>query len=209
MNILLYFWQLILNFISMKKFLAISMLATLILVGCNSAVAPTTTAPAGEQAAVVDPNVIANAPAGCPQQTTLNVKSAEAGDVTFTSKNSWFVDNSVGYGSLHFANYDRFDPANSFADIKGTDVHVYFDLKTKDKSALALGTWNYRKDAENNQLSWLNISTEKLSGGVFDDNGKVEITYLAQDYVCGKVTAKDSSSSLNGEFIAKYSTTNY
>jgi len=188
----------------MKKFLAISMLSALVLVGCNKAVAPTTTAPVAEKAAVVDANVIANAPAGCPAKTTLNAKSAEAGDVTFPTKNSWFVDSGVGYGSLHFANYDTFSPSDTFADIKGTDVHVYFDLKTKDKSPLKVGTWNYRKDKENNDLSWLNISTEKLSGGVFDDNGKVELTYVGADYVCGKVTSKDSSSSLNGEFIAKY-----
>lgn len=192
----------------MKKFLAISMLTALVLVGCSKSAEPVATAPA-EQAAVVDPNIVANAPEGCPQKTTLNAKSAEAGDVTFPSKNSWFVDSVVGQGYFHFANYDRFDPANTFASIAGSDVHVYFDLSTKDKSPLKVGTWNYRKDAENNKLSWLNISTEKLSGGVFDDNGKVELTYVGTDYVCGKVTSKDSRSSLNGEFIAKYFKPNY
>ncbi|PJC39062.1 hypothetical protein CO044_01745 [Candidatus Peregrinibacteria bacterium CG_4_9_14_0_2_um_filter_38_9] len=187
----------------MKKFFALSMLTALVLVGCSKAEAPVASVP------VVDANIIANAPVGCPQQTTLNAQSKEAGDVTFPSKNSWFIDGGADKGYFHFANYDRFDPANTFADISGTDVHVYFDLSTKDKAPLAVGTWNYRKDAENNQLSWLNISTEKLSGGVFDDNGKVELTYVGTDYVCGKVTAKDSSSSLNGEFIAKYVKPNY
>lgn len=191
----------------MRKFLTISILAILALAGCGKS---TPAISDGNKSSVqipeTDPNIIVKAPAGCPQQTKLEVKSAEAGDVIFTTKNSWFVHRSADWGTLYFINYDDFDPQSPFAhSYSSKDVTVYFDLKSKDKSALKPGIWNYRKLGENNDLSWLNISTEKLAGGVFDDKAKVELTYIGKDYVCGKVTSKDSSSSLNGEFIAKFS----
>lgn len=159
-----------------------------------------------EEKVVVDPNIIEKAPKGCPQKTTLQVKSLEAGEVTFTTLNSWYVHHSADWGTLYFVNYEGFDPLNPFShDYSIKDVTVYFDLKAKDKSALKPGVWNYRNLSENNDLSWINISTKKLSGGVFDDKAKVELTYIGKDYVCGKVTSKDASSSLGGEFISKFS----
>lgn len=180
----------------MRKFLSIFILAIIVIAGCGK------TAPA-----IADsdpkPSVITKAPQGCPQKTTLEVNSEEAGKVIFTTENSWYLHRSADWGTLYFMNYDGFDPQNPFAHAhSGPDVTVYFDLKTKDKSALKKGLWNYRKLGENNELSWLNISTEKLSGGVFDDNAKVELTYIGKDYVCGKVTSKDKSSGINGEFIS-------
>lgn len=181
----------------MEKLSIIFILAILALAGCGK------TAPA--ISVVEKTSVIAKIPAGCPRENTLSVKSPESGDITFSSANSFFVYHSIDWGTLYFANYNDFDPQSPFAHIySDKDVTVYFDLKTKDKSALKPGLWNYRKLGENNELGWLNISTKKLSGGVFDDKAKVEVTYLGKEYVCGKVTSKDSNSSLNGEFIAKF-----
>lgn len=190
----------------MRKSLAIFILAITALAGCSN----TTPASSGieensEEKVVLDPNIIEKAPKGCPKKTTLEARSKEAGTVAFTTQKSWFVYRSADWGTLYFTNYEKFDPQNPFAhDYDIQDVTVYFDLKTKDRSALKAGIWNYRNLSENNDLSWLNISTKKLSGGVFDDKAKVELTYIGKDYVCGKVSSKDANSSLNGEFIAKY-----
>lgn len=148
---------------------------------------------------------VAKVPEGCPQINSLTAESKEAGTAKFKAADSWFMSWGPDSGTFYFMNYSDFEPKNYSAHkVVGKDVKASFDLKTVDKSALKKGVWNYRKDKENNKLDWLNISTEKLAGGVFDDNGKVEITYFGDDYVCGNVTAKDSSSSLNGAFMAKF-----
>ncbi|MCK9186031.1 hypothetical protein M0P48_01170 [Candidatus Gracilibacteria bacterium] len=186
-----------------QKLLVLALSTTLLLSACSKTQEEGTPAPAGDEAAVVEE--IANAPEGCPTKNTLVVKSEEAGTVAFVPSNSWFLSWGPESGTFYFMNYNDFDPKNYSAHtIAGKDVRVSFDLKNKDKSPLKAGVWNYRKDAENNKLDWLNVYTEKLAGAVFDDNAKVEITYFGSDYVCGKVTATDSSSSLNGEFIAKF-----
>lgn len=196
----------------MKKVLSLSLLSLMLFVACNKKAeekpadtSSSTETPAVTETAVVSDEV-ADAPEGCPKKNTLVAKSKEAGTAEFSAGNSWFLSWGPEKGTFYFMNYnDNFDPKNYSAhEIKGTDVKASFDLKNKDKSPLKAGIWNYRKDEENNQLDWLNISTENLAGGVFDDNGKVEITYFGSDYVCGNVTATDSSSSLNGEFIAKF-----
>ena len=38
---------------------------------------------------------------------------------------------------------------------------------------------------------------------IFDKAGTIELTHMGDKYVCGKISAKDSRSSINGEFIAK------
>lgn len=166
-----------------------------------------TTTTADETVVVEDEGVmVADAPEGCPKESTLTVKSEEAGEVTFDANHAWYLDwDSLGWGSFYFQSYDDFDPQNySSHEFVAGDVTAGFDLKTLDGSEPTVGTWNYRADGENNALTWLNISTIDLAGGVFDEKGKVEITYMGDDYVCGKVTADDGSSSMNGEFIAKY-----
>lgn len=185
----------------MKKFLTFSLLSMLVFVGCGKST-PTIV----DNAKTSTETAMIKVPKGCPQKTNLEVKSAEAGDVVFTSQNSIYLYHSTDWGTLYFVNYPDFDTRNPLShSYSEKDVTAYFDLKTKDHSAIKVGIWNYRKLGENNDLSWLNISTQKLSGGVFDDKGKVELTYAGKDYVCGKVISKDTSSSLNGEFIAKFS----
>ncbi len=184
-----------------QKFLIFTLSIAMLLSACSKKADTSPSAAKTE----VKTDEIASVPVGCPKSNTLVAKSEEAGTAKFSSANSWFLSWGPESGTFYFMNYNDFDPKKYSAHkIQGKDVKASFDLKNKDKSALKAGVWNYGKKDENNQLSWLNISTEKLAGGVFDKNGKVEITYFGTDYVCGKVTATDSSSSLNGEFIAKF-----
>ncbi len=194
----------------MKKLISLIAVAVFALSACSKPAEETTTTTDSEPVAVVEEEAsveVANAPEGCPTKTTLVAKSEEAGTVEFDANHSWYLDwgKDTAYGTFYFINWDGFDPQKYSARewVEG-DVKVSFDLQTVDKTMPKPGVWNYRKEGENNKLDWINISTVDLAGGVFDDNGKVEITYLGTDYVCGKVTAKDSSSSVEGEFIAKY-----
>jgi len=190
-----------------QKFLVLTLASALLLSACSKKedkkADEASTATKTEVAVKTDE--VANPPAGCPKSNTLVAKSEEAGTAEFAASDSWFLSWGPEWGTFYFMNYSDFDPKNySKHEVKGKDVRVTFDLKNRDKSPLQAGVWNYGKKDENNELNWLNISTEKLAGGVFDNNAKVEITYFGSDYVCGKVTATDSSSSLNGEFIAKF-----
>lgn len=187
----------------MKKFLVLILSSALLLTACNKA--EDKKADPVKTDAPAKTEEVSKVPEGCPKSNTLVAKSEEAGTAEFKAANSWFLSWGPESGTFYFMTYDDFDPKKYSAHkIVGKDVKASFDLKTIDKSALQKGVWNYRMDKENNKLDWLNISTEKLAGGVFDKNGKVDITYFGSDYVCGKVTATDSSSSLNGEFIAKF-----
>lgn len=180
-----------------SKFLVLALLTAVVFSACSKTVE-------NEPVANEPVKVVATYPEGCAAESTLTVKSAEAGEVTYAVDNSWYLDWKDS-GTFYFVSWDDFDPKNYSAhEIVGKDVKASWDLKTVDKSAPKAGTWNYRAEGENNELTWLNISTEKLAGGVFDDKGKVEITYFGDDYVCGTVTAADSSSSMKGDFIAKY-----
>ncbi|MBP9759726.1 hypothetical protein KBD45_08605 [Candidatus Dojkabacteria bacterium] len=150
---------------------------------------------------------IANAPVGCPKSTSIVVKSEEAGTQNITSANSVFIHGPKDQGRLIFTNY-TLDPDSVYSDITGDKVLTVIKLSHEDKTTLDVGT--YRKTAEtgtekpNLYSSEYNISTVGLAGAVFDDNATVKIDYLGVDYVCGSVTSKDSSSSINGNFIAKY-----
>lgn len=200
----------------MKKFLALSMITTLVLVGCNSTPAPvaTTTTPAATTAvepakatpAVVADEVIANPPKGCPAQTTLVATSKEAGTVKFMNKNSWYIEgnkSSPGFSTLHFVNYEGFDPANQYGHTnKGTDAALSVVLKTKDKSVIKNGVW--KDDAGNNNLGDLSFATEASSRDLRDEKAQVELTYVGTDYVCGNIKASYNGS-VSGDFIAKYS----
>lgn len=201
----------------MKKFLTLSMLTALVLVGCNKATAPvvtTTTQPATTPAvepakaapAVIADEVIAKAPAGCPAKTALVVKSKEAGTVEIMNRNSWYIEgnkNSPGFASLYFVNYEGFDTNDQYGHTnKGTDATTYISLMTKDKSAVKKGIW---KSGENNNLSSISVTTEASGRDLTNDKSQVELTYVGTDYVCGKIAADNNGGSVNGEFIAKYS----
>ncbi len=150
---------------------------------------------------------LADVPEGCPQKTTLAVKSPEAGEVAFDGDHAVYTSWREDYGTIYFANWDDFDKENySFHDWVDGDVSVSWDLKTTDESPVTAGTWPYRPEDETEPMAitWLNVGTVDLSGAIFDDNASVEITYLGDDYVCGSVTADDGESSLNGEFMVEF-----
>ena len=184
-----------------KKLLALSFAATLFITACGGG----TDGEEGTEETTEEVAMVVDAPEGCPSQTTLTVKSPEAGEVTYDSDHAWYTAWDEKWGTFYFPSWDDFDPmaVNSHTYEEG-DVRVSWDLSTVDESPIVPGTWNYRVEEENNTLTWLNISTVDLAGAVFDDAAKVEITYYGDDYVCGSVTADDGSSSLSGEFIAKY-----
>lgn len=200
----------------MKKFLTLSMITALVLVGCNKATAPavtgttqTPTTPVVEPVkpvpAVIADEVIAKAPAGCPVKTSLVVKSKEAGTVEIMNRNSWYIEgnkNSPGFSSLYFVNYEGFDTNDQYGHTnKGTDATTYVQLSTKDKSAVKPGIW---KNGENNNLNTISVTTEVTGRDLTNDKSQVELTYVGTDYVCGKIAADNNGGSVNGEFIAKY-----
>lgn len=150
---------------------------------------------------------IANAPIGCPSSTSVVVKSPEAGTQNISTANSIFMQWTNSTGALIFTNY-TLNPDSIYSNITEDRVLTVVKLSHEDDSNLAEGT--FRKTAPdgeetpNKYSSEYNISTEDLAGAVFDDNSTVEIDYFGSDYVCGTITSQDSSSGINGQFIAKY-----
>jgi hypothetical protein len=193
----------------MKKFLTLSMLTALVLVGCNKAAAPTTTTPAADgttttTAPAADNGVVADAPKECPNMSSVVVKSEETGTVNVTATNSWYVEQTPDKGTFYFTNY-TFDPQSAWGHTyTDTDAMAYFSVATKDKKAVANGVWDASKKDDNNKLSDTSISSKKTSRGLIGDKKKVEITYFGSDYVCGDVSIDDGYGSITGKFIAKY-----
>jgi hypothetical protein len=193
----------------MKKFLALSMLTALVLVGCNKAVAPTTDTPAANgttttTAPAADNGVVADAPKECPNTSSVVVKSEETGTVNVAAANSWYVEQSPDSGTFYFTNY-TFDPQSAWGHTyTDKDAMAYFSVGTKDKKAVANGVWDVSVKDANNKLSDTSISSKTSSRGLIGDKKKVEITYFGSDYVCGDVSIDDGYGSITGKFIAKY-----
>lgn len=194
----------------MKKFLTLSMLTALVLVGCNKATAPTTTTPATNgtttttTAPKADEGVVADAPKECPNKSSVVVKSEETGTVNVAAGNSWYVEQTPDSGTFYFTNY-TFDPQSAWGHTyTAKDAMAYFSVSTKDKKAVANGVWDSSKKDDNNKLSDTSISSEKSSRGLIGTKKKVEITYFGSDYVCGDVSIDDGYGSITGKFIAKY-----
>ena len=153
-------------------------------------------------------NTVANAPAGCPSSTSIVVKSDEAGTQNISAVNSNFLHWRDDQALLVFTNY-TLNPESVYSDITGDNVLTVIKLSHEDETSLALGTFRKNtvpasEEDPNQFASEFNISTEGLAGAVFDDASTVEISYLGTDYVCGTVQSDDGSSSIKGDFIAKY-----
>jgi len=147
---------------------------------------------------------IANAPEGCPKSTTIVVKSDEAGTVKISNANANFLQWRKDSGQLVLTNY-TVDTKSIYKTLTGDQVLTVINLETKDASAIEAGEYSKTVAPDHNlSVREFNLSTVGLSGGVFDNSGKVFVTYLGTDYVCGTVTSDDGSSSINGQFIAKY-----
>lgn len=195
----------------MKKVLSISLLSLMLFVACNKKAEekPADTSASTEAPAAtttVESNVVTNAPAGCVQENTAaTTESSLKEPVKFLAKNSWFVQSTPDSGTFYFANYEGFDPQDAYGHTYAdADITTYFDITTKDKSALAKGVWNYGAD-ENNKLGSVSISMKDSSRGVLSNKGgKLELTYVGTDYVCGNVDIDDGYGSIKGDFIAKF-----
>lgn len=184
-----------------RFFVGLGALLLLVGAGCGTATknssTTTTTTPSA--------TTVANAPAGCASSNTLVVKSDEAGTEKPDAANSYAMQWTGDEDSLQlvFADY-AVDAADVYGAITGDRMLSVIRLGYSDNATpVAVGTYTYVTDAPM-LVKEFNISTADLAGGVFDDKGTVEITYMGADYICGTVTATDSSSSINGSFIAKY-----
>lgn len=199
----------------MKKFLTLSMLTALVLIGCNKAAAPTTdTAPAADATAKTEAStapatpaadeVVADAPKGCPNKSTVAVKSDDI-DTTISAANSWYIENSPDWGTFFFTNY-TLDPKSPWGHTyAGKDAKASFSVSTKDKTPVANGVWDQALADANNKLTEIGIAGVSANRGIIGSKNKVEITYFGSDYVCGNVAIDDGYGSVKGDFIAKYS----
>ena len=146
-------------------------------------------------------------PAGCPESTSVVVKSPEAGTQKISTANSNFIQSANDQGSLIFTNY-TLNPENVYADITADKVLTVIKLTKLDKTNIDAGIYRKTSGTSKTKPNFYspeyNISTAGLAGAVFDDNSMVTVTYIGADYVCGSVTSEDSKSSINGDFMAKF-----
>ncbi|MDP3970574.1 MAG: hypothetical protein Q8P90_02640 [bacterium] len=178
---------------------AIGVFATLTLIGagCTST----------DDATSNDVNTVAVAgmPEGCVVENTLTIQSTEAGTETPLAENSYAIQwtGSEDELQLVFADY-VVDPTDIYSNITGERMLAVVYLENTEADTMVdVGTYSKVKEALT-QVGELNISTADLAGGVFDDTAEVEITYFGDDFVCGSITADDTYSSINGDFVAKY-----
>lgn len=145
-------------------------------------------------------------PEGCPANNELVVRSAEV--PTFEVRQAWYSTWKGSDGSLVFTNYDDYDPASIYGhEVKGAEARVVIQLARTDGGKLQKGRYesDYQKDPKPPvYVDAFNLSTEKLSGGVFDGSGFVEFTHLGPKYTCGTIRADDGRSSIAGTFVTHY-----
>lgn len=192
-----------------KMLIGVAVLVVVVILGVATyfIVTSSNNTPATTPTPTITSNQVTDAPEGCPNISTIVVASEEAGTQNITAANSNFLQWRTDQALLILTNY-TVNVDDIYSDITGDRVLTVIKLSHKDATALTTGT--YRKTAEvaggtfNQYASEFNISTPGLAGAVFDNSATVEITYMGTDYVCGTVTSDDDSSSINGEFIAKY-----
>lgn len=160
-----------------------------------------------QNAAVDDVETVANPPEGCPSSTSIVVQSEEAGTQNITTSNSNFLHWRDDQALLIFSNY-TVDLEDIYSNITEGRVLTVIKLTHNDSARLTAGTYSKATTVNSEEVTLyapeFNISTVDLAGGVFDNNATVEVTYFGDDYVCGTVTSDDGSSSINGDFIARY-----
>ena len=181
--------------------LGLAALVVLVLPACNEKTTDTSTV-VDEVKEAVGITEVADAPEGCPKSNDVVVQSKEAGTVKPKAENSYFSHWRDDSASLIFANYDV-DTNDLYSGITGDNVLTVVKLYHLDATTIEAGTFSKVEDA-NQSVYELNISTESLAGGVFDDTATVELTYLGEKYACGTITSDDTYSSINGTFIAEY-----
>ncbi len=183
-------------------------LALLALIGAGC----TVTTDSDDTSVVVEPDtaVVADAPEGCVSKNSLVVTSSAAGTEKPEAANSYAIqwEGSEHSMQLVFADY-AVDPLDIYGNIEGENMlAVVYASSADNETPTDVGTYTKASDAEM-VAGQLNISTAELAGGVFDDTATVELTYVGDDYVCGTITADDTYSSINGDFIAQYELRSY
>jgi len=175
----------------MKNLFLVLSLSSLLLTACGAPAEPA--APAVEK--------VADAPEGCPNATALTVSSKEV--KSFDALKGYFITWGEGLNKpyLVFSNFADLDPSNIYGhSVTGSEALVVVKPTKLDGTTVNLGKYS-KEEGDNSKLGEVNISTEKLSGGVFDKTATFEITYFGADYVCGNIKADDSYSKVTGEFI--------
>ncbi|PIR55622.1 hypothetical protein COU74_00120 [Candidatus Peregrinibacteria bacterium CG10_big_fil_rev_8_21_14_0_10_36_19] len=174
----------------MKNLFLVLSLSAVLLTACGSPSSP-----------VVEE--VANVPEGCPNKTNLTVSSKEVS--SFEALKGYFITWGEGLDKpyLVFSNFNDLDPSNIYGhSVTGTEALVVVKPTKLDGTTVNLGKYT-KEEGDNSKLGEVNISTEKLAGGVFDKTANLEITYFGSDYVCGKIKADDSYSKVIGEFITQ------
>lgn len=146
-------------------------------------------------------------PSECVTTNLVTIKSEKAGTVNPEVANSYFKNWRTDSVQLIFANY-AVDPQDIYSNITAGRVLTVINLIQVDGTKITAGDF-YKAatvggNAVNKKIVELNISTSDLAGGVFDDNALVEVKFLNDKYACGTITSDDGSSSIKGNFIAKF-----
>lgn len=146
-------------------------------------------------------------PSDCVTSNLVTIVSKEAGTVNPEVNNSYFNNWRPDSAQLIFANY-AVDPVDIYSNITAGRVLTVINITHVDGTQITSGIF-YKADTVNGQavnkkVEEFNISTSALAGGVFDNNGKVDIKFMNNKYVCGSITSDDGSSSIKGNFIAKF-----
>ena len=165
-----------------------------------------TTQPSTQNNAAALPSDV---PSECATTNLVTIKSEKAGTVNPEVANSYFNNWRSDSAQLVFANY-AVDPIDIYSNITAGRVLTVINLTHGDGTKLTTGTFykdtTVNGEAVNKQATEFNISTVDLAGGVFDENAKVEVKFINDKYACGEITSDDGSSSIKGNFIAKYLT---
>lgn len=176
-----------------KKIFVPLVLAALSLSGCSTAQTPT---PATQ---------VAQVPAGCPATSSVTAQTGDLKNTTFTPVSAWFnvYSGTPGDGQIVLSTYN-IPKGNTYVSHDYTASDALVVVKLSDTVTNKVGVGNYSKATDAKmKVGEVNVSSKNLSGGVFDENGSLEITYLTDTVACGTMKFDDGSNKLNGSFMAQ------
>lgn len=148
---------------------------------------------------------VADAPEGCPKWSSITAKTSDLPQTTFAPEsqflNIW--NKTPDAGQFVFSNY-RVEKDNIYAKdaYAAGDALVVVRFVFPDKLPVGVGNYSSAKDAKA-KVKEVNISSKDLAGGVFDQNGTMEISVMTDKYACGKLKFNDGRSLLEGDFIVE------
>lgn len=183
-----------------SRFLAPLLISSLVLAGCSN-----NAQPGQEPAKSTETVTFADAPAACPKSTKLTAKTSDLAETTFVSKSNWFStwSGTPETARLIFSTYDV-PKDNTYIDYEYTEKDALVVVSVTDTVTKKAGVGNYSGATDAKiKVDSVNVSSKNLSGGVFDKNGSLEISYLDSKYACGKMKFDDGRNALSGDFIAQ------